>query len=210
MLKQFSQPLSLRHCSCLLAVIPVTDECEFGHAEISPHPSRAWEQLCRVTGAESRTSTLRMIYHRALEIWSWEISSSGSSASDSYPSTSQGMLSIVQRLPLGTEVLVGGHWRVTAAGALALVPPLEASCAQPSRAFVLFGLQVFGSGVLHPSKNDISVIFPSPCLLWSIFDVFGQENMELEKQQGLSWLFLCFQVLSCFLCEQPLLCSQSL
>lgn len=75
---------------------------------------------------------------------------------------------------------------------------LEACCAQSAKVFVLLGLQIFGSGVLHPSKSNISVIFPSPCLLWSIFDVFGQENIELKEQQGQSWLFLCFRVLSCF------------
>lgn len=88
---------------------------------------------------ESRASTSRSDLSQIIadlkvkETCSCETSASGSSVCDTCASTFRGILSIIQRLPLelvslGTElalILMGSQWRLTAAGALALMPLLH-------------------------------------------------------------------------------------
>lgn len=75
----------------------------------------------------------------------------------------------------------------------------EACWAQALKVVVLSGLQILGSGAPHLARSNVSVICPSPRLLRGTFDLFGQENISLQEQQALSWFFLRFHVLSCFL-----------
>lgn len=216
-LKQFSQLVSLRQGSCLLAARGNSNDkwvwiCTCWTLPHAPAQPRNSSELI-LKWPESRISTISSDLSQIIgdlevkETCRRETSALG--CSDARSNTFQGILSIIQRLPLellsvGTEValiLLGWHWGVTAAGALTFVPllPFRLVVHSLQKLFVLSGLQTFGSGVVHLSKSPVTVIFPSPGLLWIIFEVFRQENIELEEQQGLSWLLLCFHVLSCFL-----------